>query len=857
MIGAERLFWAYFAYLTDFYVLNMRFYYSALLWLLTTSLFAQPNAPAASPTIASFTKDMDKRAGFLTFYWDAKKGKIWLEIDRFGQELLYYPTLAQGVGSNDIGLDRGRLGTEHVVKFERSGNKVLLIEPNYGYRALSRDSLERRAVAESFAQSVHAGFEIAAEEEGGRRVLVDLTPFLMQDAVGAVQAIAQTRQGSFRVDASRCALYLPHTKAFPQNTEFETTITLTGDSPGQYLRQVVPTPTAITMRQHHSFVELPPLDGSYQPRLFDPRAGLNNIEFFDYATPVSQPIIKRYIVRHRLAKKDPTAAISDPVKPIIYYMDPGAPEPIRQALIEGTSWWNQAFEAAGYRNAFQVKLLPADADPMDIRYNLIQWVHRSTRGWSYGMSIVDPRTGEILKGKVTLGSLRVRQDYLIAQGLTARFENNSADTAALMPMALARLRQLAAHEVGHTLGLPHNYIASTVNRSSVMDYPHPLVGILANNKLTLDSAYATGIGAWDKVAITYGYQDFPKGTNEKAALDKLIDDYVKKGLKFLSDQDARPEGSAHPDTHLWDGQADATDELARTLAIRRIALEQFDARKIPVGMPMATLEEVLVPMYMFHRYQTEAASKVVGGVLYSYALRGDGQVVAEPVPAARQRKAIDALVATLQPRVLALPKGILALIPPRAFGIDANPREVFKRHTGLTFDPMGPPEAAANLTLRLLLNPERCARLLNQKALDPAMPGFSDLLTSLINVTFEPMRRNAGEARTYDEAIQQLTSRRLLESLIALASDKEADGRVRSVAHDAIQHIRYKYLTQRSTDAPFNYVVSDTSPNQLLWLIQQYERNPQQPAVASTPLAAPDGAPIDPGYDWLDCEKEF
>ncbi|CCG99582.1 hypothetical protein FAES_1572 [Fibrella aestuarina BUZ 2] len=832
----------------------MRFCYSALLWLLTTSLFAQPNAPAASPTIASFTKDMDKRAGFLTFYWDAKKGKIWLEIDRFGQEMLYYPTLAQGVGSNDIGLDRGRLGAEHVVKFERSGNKVLLIEPNYGYRALSRDSLERRAVAESFAQSVHAGFEIAAED--GQRVLVDLTPFLMQDAVGAVQAIAQTRQGSFRVDASRCAMYLPHTKAFPQNTEFETTITLTGDSPGQYLRQVVPTPTAVTMRQHHSFVELPPLDGSYQPRLFDPRAGLNNIEFFDYATPVSQPIIKRYIVRHRLAKKDPTAAISDPVKPIIYYMDPGAPEPIRQALIEGTSWWNQAFEAAGYRNAFQVKLLPADADPMDIRYNLIQWVHRSTRGWSYGMSIVDPRTGEILKGKVTLGSLRVRQDYLIAQGLTARFENNSADTAALMPMALARLRQLAAHEVGHTLGLPHNYIASTVNRSSVMDYPHPLVGILANNKLTLDSAYATGIGAWDKVAITYGYQDFPKGTNEKAALDKLIDDYVKKGLKFLSDQDARPEGSAHPDTHLWDGQADATDELARTLAIRRIALDQFDARKIPVGMPMATLEEVLVPMYMFHRYQTEAASKVVGGVLYSYALRGDGQVVAEPVPAARQRKAIDALVATLQPRILALPKGILSLIPPRAFGIDANPREVFKRHTGLTFDPMGPPEAAANLTLRLLLNPERCARLLNQKAMDSAMPGFSDLLTSLINVTFEPMRRNAGEARTYDEAIQQLTSRRLLESLIALASDKEADGRVRSVAHDAIQHIRYKYLTQRSTDAPFNYVVSDTSPNQLLWLIQQYERNPQQPAVANTPLAAPDGAPIDPGYDWLDCEKE-
>ncbi|MBO0935491.1 zinc-dependent metalloprotease [Fibrella sp. HMF5335] len=826
----------------------MRHRYSLvlLLTLLTPPLLAQ--------TITAFTAGMDKRPGFLTFYWDAKKGKIWLEIDKFGQELLYYPTLAQGVGSNDIGLDRGRLGAEHVVTFERSGNKVLMIEPNYGYRALSRDSLERRAVAESFAQSVHAGFEIVAEEgnDPNRRVLVDLTPFLLQDAVGAVQAISQTKQGTFKVDASRCALYLPRTKAFPKNTEFEATITLAGDAPGPYLRQVVPTPTAVTMRQHHSFVELPPLDGSYTPRLFDPRSGLNNIEFFDYASPVSQPIQKRYITRHRLAKKDPSAAISDPVKPIIYYMDPGAPEPIRSALMEGTSWWNQAFEAAGYRNAFQVRLLPADADPMDIRYNVIQWVHRSTRGWSYGASITDPRTGEILKGKVTLGSLRVRQDYLIAQGLMARFENNAADTAALMPMALARLRQLAAHEVGHTLGLPHNYIASTVNRSSVMDYPHPQVTILAGNKLSLDSAYARGIGEWDKAAITYGYQDFPKGTNEKTALDALIQAYLKRGLKFLSDQDARPEGSAHPQTHLWDaGGTDAVAELSRTLNIRQIALDNFSASKIPVGTPMANLEEVLVPMYMFHRYQVEATSKVLGGVSYSYALRGDGQPVVETVPADRQRRALAGLITTLDPKTLAVPKAILDLIPPRAFGYDPNPREVFKRHTGLTFDPMGPPEAAANLTLRLLLNPERCARLLNQKAQNPAMPGMTDMLKGLIDLTFKPQEYYKGEARTYAEAIQQMTSRRLLESLIALATDKDADSRVRAVAHDAIQHIRYYFVIDHSVRSPLNH----GSDSQLLWLIRQYETNPQQPPVTSTALAAPDGAPIEPGYDWLDCEK--
>jgi Met-zincin/Domain of unknown function (DUF5117)/Domain of unknown function (DUF5118) len=819
-----------------------RFTFALLLTLLTSPLLAQ--------TITTFTAGMDKRPGFLTFYWDAKKGKIWLEIDKFGQELLYYPTLAQGVGSNDIGLDRGRLGAEHVVTFERSGNKVLMIEPNYGYRALSRDSLERRAVAESFAQSVHAGFEIAAEE--GNRVLVDLTAFLLQDAVGAVPAISQTKQGTFKVDASRCALYLPRTKAFPKNTEFEATITLTGDAPGPYLRQVVPTPTAVTMRQHHSFVELPPLDGSYTPRLFDPRSGLNNIEFFDYASPVSQPIHKRYITRHRLAKKDPSAAVSDPVKPIIYYMDPGAPEPIRSALMEGTSWWNQAFEAAGYRNAFQVKLLPADADPMDVRYNLVQWVHRSTRGWSYGASITDPRTGEILKGKVTLGSLRVRQDYLIAQGLTARFENNAADTAALMPMALARLRQLAAHEVGHTLGLPHNYIASTISRSSVMDYPHPQVDILAGNKLSLDSAYARGIGEWDKAAITYGYQDFPKGTNEKTALDGLIQAYLKRGLKFLSDQDARPEGSAHPQTHLWDaGGADAVAELSRTLKIRQIALANFSASKVPMGTPMANIEEVLVPMYMFHRYQVEATSKVLGGVSYSYALRGDGQAVVETVPADQQRKALAVLLSTLDPKTLAVPKAILDLIPPRAFGYDPNPREVFKRHTGLTFDPMGPPEAAASLTLRLLLNSDRCARLLNQKAQNPAMTGMTDLLMGLIDVTFKPLEYYKGEARTYTEAIQQMTSRRLLESLIALATDKDADSRVRGVAHDAIQHIKYYFVIDHSVRAPLNH----GSDSQLLWLIRQYESNPQQAPVASTALATPDGAPIEPGYDWLDCEK--
>ncbi|WP_128544364.1 zinc-dependent metalloprotease [Larkinella soli] len=796
-------------------------------------LLSLPSVRAQTPTITAFTNGMEKQPGFLTFYWDAKKGRIWLEIERFDTELLYYPSLASGVGSNDIGLDRGRLGQEHIVRFQRSGPKVLMIEPNYSYRAISNDPLERRAVEESFAQSVHWGFEVVAEEAD--RVLVDLTPFLMQDAVGAVQAISQTRQGNFKLDPTRCAPYLPRTKAFPQNTEFEAIITLTGDSPGAYLRSVVPTATTVTMRQHHSFVQLP--DPGYKPREFDPRIGYGGIEYFDYATPVSQPIAKRYISRHRLEKKDPKAAVSDPVKPIVYYLDPGTPEPIRSALMEGTAWWNQAFEAAGYRNAFQVKLLPPDADPMDIRYNLIQWVHRSTRGWSYGASVIDPRTGEIIKGKVTLGSLRVRQDYLIAQGLVGKFDTDTSHVGEMMQMSLDRLRQLAAHEVGHTLGLPHNYVASTQNRASVMDYPH-MVARLKGASIDLSDAYTKAIGDYDKWSIIWGYQHFPEGTYEKQELEKIVRQMHAKGLTFLTDQDARPEGSAHPATHLWDNGSNAVDELNRVMEVRRVALSNFSEKKIPAGMPMATMEEVFVPMYMFHRYQVEAAAKVLGGQEYTNALRGDGQRVLATVPAGQQRKALDALLATLDPAALAVPEPVLSLIPPRAFRYDPNPREVFKRHTGITFDPLGPPEAAVGMTVRMMLNPERCARLLRQKLFDPTQIGLDEVFDRVIAKVYgKPLEKN------YRCEITRMTRLRVLDHLISLALNKDNDAGVREEAHRAVQKIKRTIEPAQNQDSFLSF------------LVRQYEQHPEQ-VPASGVLSPPDGQPIDPGQEWLepDCE---
>src|SRR5256714_4382802 len=500
-----------------------------VLLLFCASYSAQPRSETKMPTISERVGGMQKFAGYFPFYWDAKAGKIWLEIDKWNSEFLYVESLPAGIGSNDIGLDRGQLGQSYIVRFERAGPKLLLIASNQEFRANSDNADERRSVRDAFAESTLWGFEVAAED--GNHVLVDATNFYLRDVHGVPGTLQRLQQGQFRLDATRSAFYLANTKNFPKNTEVETTLTFTteGDA-GPLVRSVTPNAQAITVRDHVSFVELPP--PGFRPRENDPRSGYFGIQYMDFATPISEPIVKHFISRHRLQKKDPSAAISGPVEPIVYYVDRGAPEPVRSALIEGASWWNQAFEAAGYKNAFRVEVMPPDADPMDVRYNVIQWVHRSTRGWSYGSSLDDPRTGEIIQGRVSLGSLRDRQDFLIAQGLLAPYGRDKSVVDKIMQhVVLARLRQLAAHEVGHTLGLQHNFAASTTNRASVMDYPAPLVKLGADGVPDISDAYAKGIGDWDKVAIAYGYQDFSAGTDEQAALDKILSDAFARGLR--------------------------------------------------------------------------------------------------------------------------------------------------------------------------------------------------------------------------------------------------------------------------------------------------------------------------------------
>jgi len=796
--------------------------------LLPVIAFAQ-----SLPTIEEKTKGFRKYDGYLNFYWDENAGKIWLEIDKQDSEILYQTSLPAGLGSNDIGLDRGLQVDTRIIKFLRTGRKLLMVQPNYDYRAITNDKAEKRAVEQSFAQSTIWGFAIEAESNG--HTLVDATDFLLRDAVKAASRLRSMHQGNYSFDKSRSAIYLPQTKNFPFNTELEATITITnsdGDV-GNFVQSVTPSPEAITLRMHHSFVQLP--DKNYTPRVFDPRSSFIDISYFDYSTPVYEPIDKYLVIRHRLQKKDPSAAKSEAVKPIVYYLDNGTPEPIRSALLEGARWWNQAFEAAGYINAFQVKILPDSADPMDIRYNMINWVHRSTRGWSYGAAVVDPRTGEIIKGNVSLGSLRVRQDYLIASGLLAPFENGLPTDNRMLAMALNRLKQLSAHEVGHTLGLMHNYSASVVNRSSVMDYPPPSVTLDTKGDIDISNAYATGIGEWDKVSIDWGYQDFPTGVDEKSALSKILTDAYSKGLQFISDRDARAAGGLHPTAHLWDNGTDPVTELKAVMKVRERALNQFGEKDIRPGAPMAFLEDVLVPVYLYHRYQTEAVTKIVGGMNYKYALRGDGQIVTQTVSKGDQLKALDALMSTIDPSALLLPDRITKLIPPRPAGYEYT-RELFKKRTGLAFDALSPAETAADMPLSFLFNSERLNRLVEYQAQYDGL-GLNEMIEKLISTTWKAPRRKGMEG-----LIQLQTEQVLLTYLLAASISDDNSFVTRSVMQKELSDLKSFIETKKKASTDNIY-----TGHLILALERMKSPDKARPTIHA---AIPPGAPIGCGDEY-------
>ncbi len=829
-------------------------------------LIAASAAAAAAQDIASKTKGARRIDGFMPLYWDENGGRILMEIDRWNTELLYQTSLPAGLGSNPVGLDRGALGETHVVMFQRVGPKVLMIEPNYKYRALTKDAAEQHAVQDSFAQSVLWGFKVEASQ--GTRVLVDATELFMRDGFGVIDRLRQSKQGGYRLDDSRSAIYLPRTKGFPKNTEIESMLTFVTDGDaGPLVSQVAPTAQAVTLREHFSFVELPPLDGpdAYHPREVDPRVGVFGIEFNDYASPITAPIDKRWVVRHRLQKKDPTAAVSEPVKPIVYYVDNGAPEPIRSALVEGASWWNDAFEAAGFKNAFQVKVLPADADPMDVRYNVINWVHRSTRGWSYGASVVDPRTGEVLKGHVTLGSLRIRQDYMLGTGMIPTFASatdgdglrvqcaagDMPDVDYLQPadidsqdslkMSLARIRQLSAHEVGHTLGFAHNFAGSTDNRASVMDYPAPMVEI-KNGALDLSNAYARGIGAYDKWAVRFAYAQFAPGADEHAESEKVIQEGLAAGLPYITDEDARPAGAAHPLANLWDNGSDPIAMLRHEMQVRQIGMSQFGLKNIPQGAPLSLLEAKLLPLYLHHRYQLQAAVKEIGGATYSYAVR-DGSAtsptVAQKIVApATQRDALKAVLDTITPQTLDVPDNILALMPPKAFGFGSSNTELFTGRTSPVFDPLGAASIASDLAISGLLQYQRAGRMIAFHTEDPASPAFTEVLDALIAQIW-----SHSQLTPRLSAIRRVTQQLLVTRLMDLAANDQAMPQARAEATAALRTIQ-----QRATELPAATATTDRAQaaHQLAIRddIDRFLKRPDTTFKQVAPLATPAGDPI-------------
>ena len=803
-------------------------------------------------TISAFTEKLQKINGFMPLYLNAEDGKIYLEIPWFNREFLYQVSLPTGVGSNPIGLDRGQLGDTKVVYFERAGNKILLVQPNYDFRALSNNAAERRAVEESFARSVIWGFKVEAAE--GERVLVDATGFLIRDAHGVADRLRDARQGNYNFDENRSALYLPNTKGFPKNTEVEATITLTSNSDEGRL-VTAPTARAVTVRERHSFVELP--DNNYRPRRFDPRVGMIPISFYDYGTGINEELEKRWILRHRLEKKDPNAAASEAVKPIVYYVDSGAPKDIQNALVEGAAWWNQAFEAAGFRNAFQVRVLPPDADPMDVRYNVINWVHRSTRGWAYGSSVVDPRTGEIIKGVVTLDSQRARQDFLIGSGLDPQYSGGDLSKAmcdfAMLPdvdylinsaqkndaetMSVARIRQLSAHEVGHTLGLTHNFAASTYGRGSVMDYPAPMIEI-KNGKLDFSNAYAVGIGSYDKFAVRYGYAQFPAGADEAAELEKILREGAANGMLFISDTDTRPASAAHPLANLWDNGSDPIARLRHEMQVRRIGLNQFGLSNVPTGTPLSELENKLLPLYLHHRYQLQAAVKSLGGVYYTYAVRTENAPsplpVREIVPAARQREALQAVLDTLKPEELAISEDILKLIPPTAYGYFSGRAERFAKRTNPIFDPIGAAEIAADITINSLLESNRAARLINFNSRDKNSPHFREVVDALVKTTWKATASPNAYHATIERAVQSLTVMRLMD----LAANANAQPQVRATATEALRDLQARLkraVVTGDTSAHYRATVDD---------IERFLTRPDAPRKQTAPLPNPPGDPI-------------
>jgi hypothetical protein len=695
--------------------------------LLATALAAPAAAQTPQPPLQGTTTER----GLLPVHVDRKAGRILLSLSKPDAEgvsgrFIYVSALETGLGSAPVGLDRALSGGSKILVFRRLGKKVAAEIENVRFRAEGAPAAEQAGVRESFAASTIWMGDVAGETADGG-VLVDVSSFLARDDMGIAQALKNGGAGEFRLEPSLSVADPNAVRVFPKNIEMEARLSFVSAAPTAEANNISPVSGNLGFVVRHSLIALP--EPGYEPRRFDPRAGSFGTQVVDFAQPLGRPIVYELANRFRLEKTDPAAPRSRVKKPVVFYIDRAAPEPIRTALLEGVSWWKTAFDAAGFIDAFQVEMLPEGVDPLDIRYNVVNWVNRATRGWSYGQAIDDPRTGEIIKGQVLLGSLRVRQDMLIFEGLVGADKVGTGGPNDPVQAALARIRQLGAHEVGHALGFAHNFGASRQGRYSVMDYPAPRIG-LVNGAPDLSDAYGVGLGRWDSFAVDWLY-----GADDEAEARQVMATGLAEGLRYVAEADARTPGSAHPYGGLWDDSADPAAELSRMMEVRRAAVTRFGPRALGEGEAVANLRRKFVPIWLLHRYQVEAASKLIGGVEFAYALKGEANAASRPVPAAEQRRAIEALLATLSPEALTVPEPLLQHL---SSGWSGNPDrqetiEIFRTAGSNVFDPLVASETAAAVTLGNLLAPERLNRLEIQNATDSSMPSAHSLVDAILS----------------------------------------------------------------------------------------------------------------------------
>jgi hypothetical protein len=704
---------------------------------------------------------------------DLKTGKIIATFpkpaeDGIAARYIYLTQIETGLGSAALGFDRGASSGTRILVFRRIGKKVAAEIENPKFVAANGSADEQAGVRRSFATSTIWMGDVVDNKPDGS-FTVDLAPFLARDDLGVPQALKDGGGGDFRLVPELSAADPTFVKVFPKNAELAARLTFRSDKPSAEVGNIIPDRETITLTERHSLIALP---GPGYVARHDPFGYAIGRQQVDFSAPLGSSLVSDLANRFRLEKTDPAAARSPVKQPIVFYIDRAAPEPMRSALVEGIGWWNQAFDAAGFENAFRAEVLPEGVDPLDVRYNVVNWVNRATRGWSYGQPLDDPRTGEIIKGSVILGSLRARQDLLIFQALVGAGLTGTGDPNDPVTAMLARIRQLGAHEVGHAIGLQHNMAASTQGRYSVMDYPAPRV-ILEGGVPSLRDAYGSGIGTWDKWVIKWLY-----GARTDADAGPILAEARAQGLRFVADQDSRPVSSGNPEGALWDDAADPVAELGRMMEVRRVALQRFGRAAIPGGESLANLRRAFVPIWLLHRYQVEAAAKSLGGVDFPYALDREpfsARAVSGPV----QQSALYALVDTLSPANLTVPPHLMPLLS-GGFGGNSDRQtdiEIIPTAGGPVFDPLAATEVGAMQTLNALLSPQRLNRLEIQHAADPSVPAPDYVFDLLISRAFGAAGTDVGRriATTSTLALARVQRDAALSPTIALQLSARLD----------------------------------------------------------------------------------